>query len=43
VIGYVLSRAYWGCGLIQKAVTAVIDFSFDNVNIDALTCGHFQI
>ncbi|MHB1454793.1 MAG: GNAT family N-acetyltransferase [Saccharofermentanales bacterium] len=40
-IGYVLSNEYWGQGLISEAVTAVIDYCFGQLDVDALTCGHF--
>ena len=41
-VGYVLSKDYWGNGLIPEAVTAVISFCFDNYALDAITCGHFS-
>lgn len=40
-VGYVLSKAYWGKGLMAEAVSAVIRFCFDKCKIDALTIGHF--
>lgn len=40
-IGYVLSKAYWGQGLMPEAVIAVIRFCFDKCKLDALTIGHF--
>lgn len=40
-IGYVLSKAYWGRGLMPEAVKAVINYCFQTLNIDALTVGHF--
>lgn len=40
-IGYVLSKAYWGKGLMPEAVTAIIRFCFDKCNLDAVTIGHF--
>lgn len=40
-IGYVLSRDYWGRGLMPEAVRAVIDYCFRVLNWDYLTCGHF--
>jgi ribosomal-protein-alanine N-acetyltransferase len=40
-IGYVLSKAYWGKGLMPEAVTAVIKFCFNECKLDALTIGHF--
>lgn len=40
-IGYVLSKDYWGRGLMPEAVEAVIRYCFDVLNFDYLTCGHF--
>lgn len=40
-LGYVLSREYWGRGLMPEAVEAVIDYCFRVLNLDYLTCGHF--
>lgn len=40
-IGYVLSKDYWGQGLIPEAVKAVIDHCFKTLDFDWLTCGHF--
>ena len=40
-IGYVLSKAYWGHGLMTEAVQAVIGYCFDTLHLDALTCCHF--
>jgi len=39
-VGYVLSKEYWGKGLMPEAVADVIRFCFDECNLDALTCGH---
>ena len=41
-IGYVLSKAYWGKGLMPEAVKAVIEFGRDSCGIEAFTCGHFS-
>ncbi len=41
-IGYVLSRDYWGRGLMPEAVKAVIDYCFRELSFDYLTCGHFD-
>lgn len=41
-IGYVLSKAYWGNGLMTEAVKKVIKFAFSSLNIDMLICGHFS-
>ncbi len=40
-IGYVLSKAYWGQGLMPEAVCAVIGYCFEVLHYDFLTCGHF--
>lgn len=40
-IGYVLSKAYWGRGLMPKAVRRVIGYLFEDVKLDVIFCGHF--
>ena len=40
-IGYVLSKDYWGRGLMPEAVNGVIRYCFDVLDYDYLTCGHF--
>ena len=40
-IGYVLSRVYWGQGLMPEAVNAVIRYAFEEMNVALLTVGHF--
>ncbi len=41
-IGYVLSKDYWGRGLMPEAVNAVIGYCFEKLQFDYLTCGHFD-
>lgn len=41
-IGYVLSRAYWGQGLMPEAVQRVIRFLFEDLRLDFLLVGHFD-
>ena len=41
-IGYVLSKDYWGKGLMPEAVKAVIDYLFNTQNLDFLTCGYYE-
>lgn len=41
-VGYVLSKAYWGAGLMPEAVKAVIKYCFDELNLDALSVCHFS-
>lgn len=40
-LGYVLSKAYWGQGLMPEAVEAVILYCFLVLDWDWLTCAHF--
>ena len=40
-IGYVLSKDYWGRGLMPEAVRAVIRWLFDEVKLDFIIVGHF--
>ena len=40
-IGYVLSRAYWGRGLMPEAVQKVTEYLFEEVKLDVIFCGHF--
>lgn len=41
-IGYVLSKDYWGHGLMSEAIQAVISYCFDTLDLDALSCCHFE-
>lgn len=41
-IGFVLSKNYWGQGLMPEAVNVVIDYLFNELDLDFLTCGHFN-
>lgn len=41
-IGYVLSKDYWGQGLMPEAVKAVIKYLFDVVKLDFILAGHFE-
>lgn len=41
-IGYVLSKAHWGQGLMPEAVKAVIEWLFREVQLDFIICGHFD-
>lgn len=40
-VGYVLSKEYWGQGLMVEALCKVIEFCFDECGLDAVTAGHF--
>lgn len=41
-IGYVLSKEYWGRGLMPEAVKAVIDYLFEDLDFDFLLCGYYN-
>ena len=41
-IGYILSKDYWGQGLMPEAVKAVIDWLFEEVRLDFIFVGHFD-
>ena len=41
-IGYVLSKDYWGRGLMPEAVKAVIAYLFDAAGLDFIIVGHFD-
>lgn len=40
-IGYVLSKEYWGRGLMPEAVQAVVEYAFSTLKLDFLMVGHF--
>lgn len=41
-IGYVLSKEYWGRGLMPEAVRAAVDYLFGQVKLDFVLAGHFD-
>ncbi len=40
-LGFVLSKDYWGQGLMPEAVNAAADYLFEKENLDFLVCCHF--
>lgn len=40
-IGFTLSKDYWGKGFMPEAVGAVIDYLFNTLGLDFLTCGYY--
>lgn len=41
-LGYVLSKSYWGRGLMPEAVAEVIRWCFEELHYDFLLCGHYS-
>ncbi len=41
-IGYVLSKDYWGMGLMPEAVVALVNYFFNVLDYDFLVSGHFD-
>ena len=41
-LGFVLSKDYWGKGLMPEAVKALIRYLFDVWDLDFLVCSHFD-
>lgn len=41
-LGFVLSKDYWGRGLMPEAVNAVIRWLFEEQKLDAILCAHFD-
>lgn len=41
-IGYVLNPDYWGRGIIPEAVDRVINYCFNELNLELIWCGHFD-
>ena len=41
-IGFVLSKDYWGKGIMKEAVDKVCEYLFDEIGLDFLICGHFE-
>ncbi len=41
-IGFVLSKDYWGKGIMPEAVNAVINYLFNDLDLDFLTCGYYD-
>ena len=41
-IGYVLSKAYWGLGLMPEAVQRVLHYLFNEQKLDFVLCGYYD-
>lgn len=40
--GYVLNPKYWGNGYVPEAVNCLIDYGFNELNLDLIWCGHYD-
>ncbi len=41
MIGYVLSKDYWGHGLMTEAANKVLEYLFNGKNIELVSCYHY--
>ena len=41
-LGFVLSKEYWGRGIMPEAVSAVVDYLFNERDLDFLLCGYYN-
>ena len=41
-IGFVLSKDYWGKGIVPEACNAIIDYLFNELDLDFLICGYYD-
>lgn len=41
-IGYALSPAYWGRGLVPEAVRELLRYGFEDLGLAAVWCGHYD-
>ena len=41
-LGFVLSKEHWGKGIMPEAVNAVIDYLFNECDLDFLLCGYYN-
>ncbi len=40
--GYVLNPKYWGQGIVPEAVKCLIQYGFEDLNLDIIWCGHYS-
>lgn len=41
-LGYVLSKDYWGKGIMPEALMSIINYLFQEKELDFLTCGYYE-
>lgn len=42
-IGYELSKAYWGKGIMTEALKAMIQYAFEHKRVEVIGIGHFTV
>lgn len=40
--GFVLSKDYWNQGIMTEAVKSMINYTFNNLDVDCIFCGYFE-
>ncbi len=41
-LGYVLSKNYWGLGLMTECVKKILEYGFFTLNLDIISVSHFK-
>ena len=41
-VGYILSKDYWGQGLMPEAAMKMMEYGFYEMGLDMIWCGHFE-
>ena len=41
-IGYVVNPKYWGKGIAPEALRCLIEYAFNDLDLDLIWCGHFD-
>lgn len=41
-LGYVLSKDYWGQGIMTDAVKKLLEYAFNTLNLDIISVSHFK-
>lgn len=42
MIGYVINPKYWGQGIAPEAVNCLINYGFNELNLDLIWCAHYD-
>ncbi len=41
-VGFVLNPSYWGKGYVPEAVNRLIDYGFNDLELDLIWCGYYE-